>query len=133
MNDLTFKRPRVCILGCGNIGALHAKNLRWKAELYFCSRSRLSAYKFNMKFKGHGVFEDFESLLLSDVNAVVIASPPEYHKDQIVSLLEVGKAVMVEKPMCISADEVAGVERVLSRVEVPFLMVAENYYYKPVG
>lgn len=131
VNDLTFKRPRVCILGCGGIGGLHAKNLQWKTDLYFCSRSRLSAYKFNTKFKGRGLIEDFEALVESDVDAVVVASPPEYHKDQVIALLEAGKAVLVEKPLCISPEEVAAIEAVVARVEKPLLMVAENYYYKP--
>ncbi len=131
MNDLTHKRPRICILGCGHIGAVHAKNLRWRAALYFCSRSRVSAYRFNLRFKGRGVFDDLNAIAESDVDAVVIASPPAHHKDQVIALLEAGKAVLVEKPMCVSPEEVAEVEAVLERGESPLLMVAENYYYKP--
>ncbi|MDP6040699.1 MAG: Gfo/Idh/MocA family oxidoreductase [Candidatus Latescibacteria bacterium] len=131
MNDLSYRRPRICLLGCGTIGALHAKNLRWRSELYFCSRSRVSAHKFNTRFKGRGIFDDLDAVLESDVDAVVIASPPEHHKDQIIAVLQAGKAVLVEKPMCTSAEEVAAVERVLEDVEDPLLMVAENYYYKP--
>ena len=131
MDHLTYKKPRICILGCGNIGALHTKNLQWRATLYFCSRSRVSAYKFNTKFRGHGIFDDLNAVLESDVDAVVIASPPEYHKDQIIALLEAGKAVLVEKPMCISPEEIVEIETVLERGENPLLMIAENYYYKP--
>ena len=131
MNDLSYRRPRICMLGCGTIGAVHAKNLRWRAELYFCSRSRVSAHRFNVKFKGRGIFDDLEAMLESDVDAVVIASPPEHHKDQIVASLQAGKAVLVEKPMCTSPEEVAAIERTLEDLENPLLMVAENYYYKP--
>ena len=131
MDHLTYKKPRICILGCGNIGALHAKNLQWRVTLYFCSRSRVSAYKFNTKFHGHGIFDDLNAVLESDVDAVVIASPPEHHKEQVIALLEAGKAVLVEKPMCISLEEIAEIEAALERVETPLLMIAENYYYKP--
>ena len=131
MNDLSFQKPRICILGCGRIGALHARNLRARAALYFCSRSRGSAQKFYTAFHGRGVFGDLNAVLASEVDAVVIASPPDQHKDQVVALVEAGKAVLVEKPMCISPEELAEIEAVLARVESPLLMVAENYYYKP--
>ena len=65
------------------------------------------------------------------MDAVVIASPPEHHKDQIIALLQAGKAVLVEKPMCISPEEIVEIETALERDETPLLMIAENYYYKP--
>ena len=131
MTDLPFQKPRICILGCGRIGALHARNLRGRAALYFCSRSRRSAQKFYTAFHGRGIFGDLHAVLESDVEAVVVASPPDRHKDQVVALLAAGKAVLVEKPMCVSPEELAEIEAALERVESPLLMVAENYYYKP--
>ena len=131
MDDLSFQKPRICILGCGRIGALHARNLRGRAALYFCSRSRVSAQKFYTTFHGHGMFGDLNAVLASDIDAVVIASPPDQHKDQVVALLAAGKAVLVEKPMCVSPEELAEIDAALAQVESPLLMVAENYYYKP--
>ena len=122
----------ICIVGCGTIGNLHARNLRDASELTFCSRSRASAEGFRKTFSGPGVFESFDEVLdSSDVEAVVLSSPPEFHKDQIVRALSAGKAVLVEKPMCISRSEVDEVEAALSRSRDGLLMVAENYYYKP--
>ena len=122
----------VCLIGCGNIGGLHAKNLVGFANLFFCSRSRDNAEKFNTLFQGNGVFPEFEEVLLdSNINAVVIASPPEFHKEQIIRSLKAGKGVLVEKPMCVSLDEVYEIEEVLQEESDSFLMVAANYYYKP--
>ena len=105
--------------------------LQGLAALYFCSRSRSSAAKFQAGFRGRGVFGDLHAVLESDVDSVVVASPPDQHKDQVVALLAAGKAVLVEKPMCVSPAELAEIEAALERVESPLLMVAENYYYKP--
>ncbi|MBT3605073.1 MAG: Gfo/Idh/MocA family oxidoreductase [Candidatus Latescibacteria bacterium] len=124
-------KPKICLVGCGQIGALHARNLAGKTDLLFHSRSWQSARVFQKKFLGRGIIADFEVVLESDVDAVVIATPPEYHADQIIAALQAGKAVLVEKPLCISAAEVARIENVLTQVENPLLMVAENYYYKP--
>ena len=74
---------------------------------------------------------DFAAVLASDVDAVVIATPPEYHAEQVIAALQANKAVLVEKPLCISLEEVLQIERVLENLEDPLLMVAENYYYKP--
>ncbi len=123
---------KICLIGCGKIGGLHAKNLSGAADLFFCSRSRDSAERFNTAFQGKGVFPRFdEALADADIAAVVIASPPEFHKEQVFRSLKAGKAVLVEKPMCVSREEVDEIEGVLREVPDSLLMVAENYYYKP--
>lgn len=128
---MNHTKPKVCLLGCGQIGALHARNLMGKADLFFCSRSWKSARHFQKKFLGRGVIGDFDAVLESDVDAVVIATPPEYHAEQVIAALQANKAVLVEKPLCISPEEVLQIKHVLENLEDPLLMVAENYYYKP--
>ena len=123
---------KICLVGCGNIARLHAKNLAGAAELLFCSRSEESARRFNVEFRGGGTFSRLgDALATSDVDAVLIASPPAFHKDQVIRSLAAGKAVMVEKPMCVSPAEVDEVEEALVLHPDALLMVAENYYYKP--
>jgi predicted dehydrogenase len=123
----------ICIIGCGNIGRLHSRNLSKFSNLYFHSRSISSADKFFNKYQGKGVFNRFSEVLTSpEIDAVVICSPPEFHKEQIVQSLEAGKSVLVEKPMCVSEAEVGEIERAfLNSGGGILLMVAENYYYKP--
>ena len=123
---------KICIVGCGGIGRLHARNFGDASGLSFCSRSRSSAEDFQKAFSGSGVFGSFDEVVdASEVDAVVICSPPEFHKDQVVRALSAGKAVLVEKPMCISLSEVDEIESALGRSQGGLLMVAENYYYKP--
>lgn len=118
------------IVGCGRIGRLHARNLAKRTHLYYCSRSRPSAERFQREFGGTGVVGAFEDLLaLPQLDAVVLASPPQFHAQQVIAALQAGKAVLAEKPLCLSPEEVAAIAQVLP--DHPFLMVAENYYYKP--
>jgi predicted dehydrogenase len=123
---------QICLVGCGGIARTHARNLMGKAELCFYSRSRESAERFAGEFGGGRVFAGFEDLLEAEaVDGLVICSPPEFHCEQVVGALEAGKSVLVEKPMCGRAEEV---ERIGAAVEAhpkQFVMVAENYYYKP--
>lgn len=124
---------KICLVGCGTIARLHAKNLAGVAELYFCSRSEDGARRFNIDFRGSGIFSRLEEALASPgLDAVVITSPPAYHKDQVIRALSAGKAVMVEKPMCVSPAEVDEVGAALAMHPDALLMVAENYYYKPL-
>jgi len=130
MNETSVQRRRVCLVGCGRIAAVHAGNLRNRADLYFHSRTRDSAEAMNATQEGKGVLDSFDDVLESPVDAAVICSPPEHHAEQIVRLLGAGKSVMVEKPMCVSpeqTDAIGAAAEGSSKV----LMVAENYYYKP--
>ncbi len=40
-----------------------------------------------------------------EVDAIIVASPPALHKEQVIIAAEAGKHVMVEKPMAVSAAE----------------------------
>jgi myo-inositol 2-dehydrogenase / D-chiro-inositol 1-dehydrogenase len=48
---------------------------------------------------------DLSDLLVSDVEAVVIASPNDLHADQALRALAAGKHVLVEKPMAITRED----------------------------
>ncbi len=123
---------KICLVGCGGIGRLHAKNLSRLAQVFFYSRSRNSAARFQDEFKGGGIFDDFEAVLKNpQIEALVLASPPEYHKQQTVAALQAGKSVLVEKPMCVNAAEAGEIQEVLEAHPDLFVMAAENYYYKP--
>ena len=49
-------------------------------------------------------FEDVAALIAA-VDAVTIASPPEFHGVEARQVLEAGKHVLVEKPLATSVDE----------------------------
>jgi predicted dehydrogenase len=124
-------RRRVCLVGCGRIASVHARNLTGDADLCFCSRSISSAERMNDAHGGSGAYDSLEAALGSGIDAAVICSPPECHREQTTQLLQAGKSVLVEKPMCIADAEVDEIGRVLQEGTDGFLMVAENYYYKP--
>lgn len=122
---------KICLVGCGAIGRLHAKNLAAKAELCFYSRTRASATAFSGEYGGGQVFDSYEEVLASPVDAVLISSPPQAHRQQVIAALELGKGVLVEKPLCATAEDLAAIGAAVARHPDSLLMVAENYYYKP--
>jgi len=56
--------------------------------------------------RGFTVYAQLEDLLDSPVDAVLIATPPDTHYEIAVKALKAGKHVMLEKPVCIDAQEV---------------------------
>ncbi len=121
----------ICLVGCGSIGRLHAKNLADKAELCFYSRTRASAEAFSGAFGGGRVFASYAEVLDSAVDAVLISTPPEAHRMQVIEAIAAGKGVLVEKPLCATAEDLAAIGAVAAAHPDVLLMVAENYYYKP--
>ena len=123
---------KVCLVGCGTIGRLHAKNLVGKVELSFHSRTQASAEALSRQCGGGQVFASYAEVLDSAVDAVLISSPPDAHRPQVVAALAAGKGVLVEKPLCATADDLAAIGAAAAAHPDALLMIAENYYYKPV-
>ncbi|MCB0271895.1 MAG: Gfo/Idh/MocA family oxidoreductase [Bdellovibrionales bacterium] len=122
----------VCFVGCGDIARQHAQMLQGRVGLYFYSRTQKSAEDFYQAFKGEGIFFTYVDVINSkEIDAVVLCSPPEAHKGQIVDALAAGKNVLVEKPMVVNHKELQDVAMLASHHKNQFVMVAENYHYKP--
>ena len=57
-------------------------------------------------FSGLSTTNDFDSVIArSDIDAVVIATPPESHETLGIKALAAGKHVLIEKPMTVSVDQ----------------------------
>jgi predicted dehydrogenase len=68
--------------------------------------------------------------LLDDpgIDAVLIATRHDSHADLVIKALERGKHVLVEKPLCLSADELRAIEETVARLgdDCPVLMTGFN-------
>ncbi len=126
------KHLNLCIVGCGDIATYHARYLRGKTGLWFYNRTKENAISMNRKFHGSGVFNDFQDVLDNQqIDAVILCTPPELHCEQTIAALTHRKSVLVEKPMCISMEETANFLEAEQQTGDQFVMVAENYLYKP--
>ena len=123
---------KVCLVGCGSIGRRHAKNLVGRVELSFHSRTQASAEALSRQCGGGPVFASYAEVLDSAVDAVLISSPPDAHRPQVVAALAAGKGVLVEKPLCATEGDLAAIGAAAAAHPDALLMIAENYYYKPL-
>lgn len=72
---------------------------------------RIETAKSKLKLDKPAVFKDYEKLLASDVDAVLIATPPFEHPRHLEAAVQARKHVYCEKPMGV---DVAGARRVIA-------------------
>ena len=106
---------KVLVVGCGNMGASHAKayhNLEGFEICGIVSRGD-SKSKLNEDLGGgYELYADYEEALQkSNADAVCISTYPDTHEDFAIKAFEAGCHVFLEKPV---APTVAGCERVVA-------------------
>ena len=117
---------RVGLVGCGGRGSGAARNAMiadqgarivaladlFPKSIENCRKSLSKAHPEQFQVKDDQCFTGFESykeLMASDVDVVLLASPPHYRPDHVEAAIEAGKQVFCEKPV---ATDPTGVRRV---------------------
>jgi len=137
---MTGRRPDaplgLAFLGCGAATRMHSRTLaRLRAPVlrYYASRDPARARAFARELGGAGTFESYDAALADPrVDAVLVATPPALHLAHTLAALEAGKHAIVEKPAFLRAtdfDTVAAAAAAAGRQ----VLVAENYFYKPLA
>lgn len=123
---------RIAFLGTGLASKIHTKNLPSRVERHYASRSADRARQANERFKGAGSFPSYEAAIASaQIDAVIIALPPSLHLEWTMAALHTGKHVILEKPPLLQSAHFATVADAARRANRQVL-VAENYFYKPL-
>ena len=104
------KEIRWGIIGPGKIAHKFAQDL---AKVPHCrliavaSRSQEKAEGFAKEYGANYVFNSYKSLVQHDeVDAVYVATPHSFHKEHSILCLQLGKAVLCEKPFAMNREEV---------------------------
>ena len=106
-----MRNVRWGIIGSGSIAARFIDDLRFvdAAHVSFLwSRNHAAAASLAQRAGAH-VSDSLDALLSSDVDAVYIATLPDTHADFSIRALRHGKAVLCEKPVAVSLEEVDAV------------------------
>jgi len=104
---------RILVVGCGNMGASHAKAYHTMPEFEICGlvSTGISKNKLNEEIGGsYSLFDHYEeALIATKPDAVCISTYPDTHELFAVKAFENGCHVFMEKPI---ADSVIGAENV---------------------
>lgn len=130
-------QPRAGVLGTGNfakavlIPALKAAGMHMVGIV---GRQGLNAKVCAERF-GFDYFGTDESKIFTDqnVDVVVIATRHDRHAPQALAAAEAGKDVFVEKPLCLTPQELEHIQRAFSRPGAPRLMVGFNRRFAPLA
>ena len=97
--------PRIAVLGCGYWGSNHIRTLKGLGALHAVSDANLA------RAEGFAVEHDCLAIpphalmTRDDVDAVVMALPPQFHADAAVDAVRNGKDVLVEKPVALTVAD----------------------------
>lgn len=98
-------KPRIAVLGCGYWGSNHIRTLKSLGALYAVSDANAA--------RAEGFASEQECLAIApddlirrdDVDAIVLALPPQFHAEYSIAAVENGKDVLVEKPIALTVAD----------------------------
>ncbi|MEP9400001.1 Gfo/Idh/MocA family oxidoreductase [Mesorhizobium sp. KR2-14] len=104
-------KPRIAVLGCGYWGSNHIRTLKALGALHAVSDAN--------RARAEGFASEQDCLAIDpgalfsrpDVDAIVMALPPQFHAEAAIKAVENGKDVLVEKPIALT---VADAERAVA-------------------
>ena len=122
---------KIGIIGFGYMGHFHFEKSR-----NFKDITIVSAYDTdNMKRKealqnGLDVYSDLEHFLATDMDAIIIATPNQWHAKYAIAAMRAGKNVMCEKPATMSVNEMKDIMSV-SKETGKFFTVHQQRRWDP--
>ncbi|TJV44268.1 MAG: Gfo/Idh/MocA family oxidoreductase [Mesorhizobium sp.] len=103
-------KPRIAVLGCGYWGSNHIRTLKALGALHAVSDANRARAEGFASEQDCLAIEPDQLFVRDDIDAIVMALPPQFHADLSVRAAESGKDLLVEKPIALT---VADAERSL--------------------
>jgi len=105
-----MKDVRLCLIGTGRAGMIHAKNFRGSIDMArviaVCDPNIDSAKNAAAELGVDKVYRDYKKVMEDgDVDAVIIATPTKFHREIAVAAANAKKHILCEKPMAMTVDE----------------------------
>lgn len=123
--------PKIAVVGCGYWGKNLVRNFKELGALeLICDATNPGLEKANEIAPGVKTVQNFDDVLKSGVNGVVIATPAVTHFSLAEKALKAGKDVFVEKPLAVNYEEGAKLVELADRKQ-RMLMVGHVLEYHP--
>ncbi len=121
----------LAVIGCGYWGKNLVRNFAELGVLRaICDDNQQTLDKFKVQYDVEGV-TDFDKILsMTDVKALVIATPASTHASLVIAALDAGKDVFVEKPLALTLEDALAIQAAANRSGC-ILMVGHLLEYHP--
>jgi predicted dehydrogenase len=125
-----MNKVRVCVIGLGRAGLIHARNFAAavpEAELAVVVDPNPEALESALKeiHPGKCLTQWQEGVLEKDIDAIVVATPTDLHKEIVVAAAQSGKHILCEKPMALNSEEcdlmIEAVEKNRVKLQIGFM------------
>ncbi|MET0943091.1 MAG: Gfo/Idh/MocA family oxidoreductase [Mesorhizobium sp.] len=98
-------KPRIAVLGCGYWGSNHIRTLKSLGALHAVSDANLA--------RAEGFATEHDCIAINpdqlvahpEIDAIVMALPPQFHAEYSIKAVEAGKDVLVEKPIALTVKD----------------------------
>jgi predicted dehydrogenase len=122
------------IIGCGNIGAIHADSIKKidNARLIaVCDSNLNSAKNFGEKYQVD-YFQDYKKLLEhKDIDVINICVPSGMHMDISIKASNAGKHILCEKPLEINLQKIDAINEAVRKNKVKLGVVLQKRLQQP--
>jgi myo-inositol 2-dehydrogenase/D-chiro-inositol 1-dehydrogenase len=131
-----MKNLKIGIIGLGRLGFSHAENISSRikgAELYAaCGSDNVRLEKNQQLLDIPVITTDYDEFInLEELDGIVIASASALHYDQLIRACKAGvKNIFIEKPIALTAEEIAGLEEILPGLNAN-IQVGHHRRYDP--
>jgi predicted dehydrogenase len=97
--------PRIAVLGCGYWGSNHIRTLKALGALHAVSDVNPARAEGFASEQDCLAIEPEALFARKDIDAIVMALPPQFHADMAVRAVQGGKDVLVEKPIALTVAD----------------------------
>ncbi|MHA1268279.1 MAG: Gfo/Idh/MocA family protein [Candidatus Helarchaeota archaeon] len=120
------------MIGCGQVASFHAAANKNNPKLKFTAAYDINEKRVQKFAKKHKMepFNNLDSILNSDIDAVLIMLPHFLHSKVVIEAAKAGKHVLCEKPMATTLEECKQMINETKKAGVKF-MIAENHRFLP--
>ncbi|TGU96666.1 Gfo/Idh/MocA family oxidoreductase [Mesorhizobium sp. M00.F.Ca.ET.151.01.1.1] len=98
-------KPRIAVLGCGYWGSNHIRTLKALGALHAVSDTNRARAEGFASEQDCLAIEPDQLFVREDIDAIIMALPPQFHADLAVRAVENGKNVLVEKPIALTVAD----------------------------
>ncbi len=122
---------RLALVGAGRWGRNYIRTIGALEGIELVAVASRNAATATLMPKGCRIVDDWRALLdATDVDGIIIASPPDTHADILIAAVDRGSAVLVEKPVVMSRHDATRIRTALA-ARPTIILVGHTHLFHP--
>ncbi len=103
-------RVKVCLIGCGRAGMIHARSYSGSVQcaelIAFCDPVKENLESASKEIQVKYLYQDYHEVMSNpEIDAVLVVTPTQFHRDIVIAAAKAKKHVFCEKPMASTEEE----------------------------